>query len=99
MLTIDERRPYHRISDTEWNNLPVERFPITDLVLSQKHVTTASLLHGMFYQIGDEYPVLIALRWIDNRYQVHDGQHRVLVALARGETHINAKVSRKTLSL
>lgn len=90
MITVDESRPYRHPTEEEWNSLPTVDYPIDDLVLSQKHGTTISLIAVQVF--GDDYPpVKIVLH--KNKAHVHDGHHRTLTAYIKGKKFVKALVA------
>lgn len=90
MITVDESRPYRRLTEEEWNNLVPIQYPIDDLVLSQKHGTTISLIAVQVF--GDDYPpVKIVIH--NNKAHVHDGHHRALSCYIKGKKTVRALVA------
>ena len=79
------------MTSQRWNTMPIERFAIADLVFGQQNVSIAGLFHaaaGLPPRHGDHYPKVALYTG-----QIHlvDGHHRVMVAMARGQTHIEAR--------
>jgi hypothetical protein len=87
MITVDESRPYRRLTEEEWSSITPSMFPIEDLVLSQKHGTTISLIAVQVF--GDDYPPVKLVRY-GNKIHVHDGHHRVLSEYIKGHKKVYA---------
>lgn len=89
MITVDESRPYRRLTEEEWESLEPQQYPIDDIVLSQKHGTTISLIAVQVF--GDTYPpVRIVLH--KGKAHVHDGHHRTLSEYIKGKKFVFAIV-------
>jgi hypothetical protein len=94
MITINEERPYRRLTEAEWEKLEPQDYPIHDLVLSQLHVSCVAYLAVLAY--GDNPPPARLVEGYDGKIHVHDGHHRVLTALAKGKSTVRAVVARNT---
>lgn len=90
MITVDESRPYRRLSEEEWNKLFPVFHPIDDIVLSQKHGTTISFIAVQTFKDGDYPPVKLVKH--NGKVHCHDGHHRILSEYIKGKKFVNALV-------
>lgn len=92
MITVDESRPYRRLTEDEWNELEPEQYPIDDIVLSQKHGTTISFIAVQVFCEDDYPPVRIVMH--NNKAHIHDGHHRTLSEYIKGKKFVKALVAK-----
>lgn len=89
MITVDESRPYRRLTEEEWNNLTPQLHPIDDIILSQKHGTTIAFIAVQVF--GDVYPPVKLVKYND-KYHLHDGHHRCLSEYIKGRKFVLALI-------
>ena len=89
MITVDESRPYRRLSEEEWNKLIPHEVPLDDIILSQYHGTTVAFIAVQVY--GDKYPP-VKLVVHKGKVHCHDGHHRILSEYIKGKKFVKALV-------
>lgn len=85
-----------RLHPDGWQNIPLRSILVADLTPTQPDVSIARLRHlldGGDPETGDRAPHVIAH---SGRLWVHDGHHRYVLALARGQRWLSCRVVDET---
>ncbi len=90
-IDVVEAFPFERPSDTYWDGIEVEYAPLDNLVLES--VPKLGVKEFLSLLAALTIPPIMLIE-LDNRLYVTDGRHRVLIAIARGEMVIRARIYR-----
>lgn len=93
---VANERPYEPLdmSTAKWGDVPVREVPLDDVIASQYEVSANRISHSIANPGntdfgGDEYPLFVKHQ---GEVYLVDGHHRVVAAMAQGQSSVKGRV-------